>query len=414
MKYMRRVVVTGMGAVTPIGINLADMWANIEDGNHGFRTVTRVNPENYKTIIAAEVKNFDPETVMTRRDSRKMDLYAQYAIAAADEAFNMSGYKINENNEYDTGVIVGSGSGGYIAMQDNIIRMNEKGPNKVEALFHIKTPVNMAAANIAMRFGLKGDSMSISTACASGTHSIGEAFMKIRQGQLTACLAGGAEGTLNDSTFSGFSVLKAMSTQTNPDLASRPFDKERDGFIPGEGAGILMLESFDSAVERGAKIYAEITGYGATTDAYHLTAPPSDGKGAGTAIKKAIRMAHISPKDISYINAHGTSTVLNDSGETNAIKYALGKSAYDVPISSTKSYFGHLFGAAGSTEAIVSIQAILNSFIPPTLGLKNRDTECDLDYVPLTGRKQQLEYVLSNSMGFGGHNASLLFKRWSE
>lgn len=414
MKYMIRVVVTGMGAVTPIGKNLADMWANIEDGNHGFRTVTRVNPENYKTIIAAEVKNFDPETVMTRRDSRKMDLYAQYAIAAADEAFNMSGYKINENNEYDTGVIVGSGSGGYIAMQDNIIRMNEKGPNKVEALFHIKTPVNMAAANIAMRFGLKGDSMSISTACASGTHSIGEAFMKIRQGQLTACLAGGAEGTLNDSTFSGFSVLKAMSTQTNPDLASRPFDRERDGFIPGEGAGILMLESFDSALERGAKIYAEITGYGATTDAYHLTAPLSDGKGAGTAIKKAIRMAQISPEDISYINAHGTGTLLNDYGETNAIKYALEKSAYDVPISSTKSYFGHLFGAAGSTEAIVSIQAILNSFIPPTLGLKNRDTECDLDYVPLTGRKQQLEYVLSNSMGFGGHNASLLFKRWSE
>ncbi len=411
---MIRVVVTGMGAVTPIGNNLADMWANIEDGNHGFRTVTRVNPENYKTIIAAEVKNFDPETVMTRRDSRKMDLYAQYAIAAADEAFNMSGYKINENNEYDTGVIVGSGSGGYIAMQDNVIRMNEKGPNKVEALFHIKTPVNMAAANIAMRFGLKGDSMSISTACASGTHSIGEAFMKIRQGQLTACLAGGAEGTLNDSTFSGFSVLKAMSTQTNPDLASRPFDRERDGFIPGEGAGILMLESFDSALERGAKIYAEITGYGATTDAFHLTAPLSDGKSAGTAIKKAIRMAQISPEDISYINAHGTGTLLNDSGETNAIKYALGKSAYDVPISSTKSYFGHLFGAAGSTEAIVSIQAILNSFIPPTLGLKNRDTECDLDYVPLTGRKQQLEYVLSNSMGFGGHNASLLFKRWSE
>lgn len=414
MKYMIRVVVTGMGAVTPIGNNLADMWANIEDGNHGFRTVTRVNPENYKTIIAAEVKNFDSETVMTRRDSRKMDLYAQYAIAAADEAFNMSGYKINENNEYDTGVIVGSGSGGYIAMQDNVIRMNEKGPNKVEALFHIKTPVNMAAANIAMRFGLKGDSMSISTACASGTHSIGEAFMKIRQGQLTACLAGGAEGTLNDSTFSGFSVLKAMSTQTNPDLASRPFDRERDGFVPGEGAGILMLESLDSALERSAKIYAEITGYGATTDACHLTAPLSDGKGAGTAIKKAIRMTQISPEDISYINAHGTSTPLNDSGETNAIKYALGKSAYSVPISSTKSYFGHLFGAAGSTEAIVSIQAMLNSFIPPTLGLKNPDTECDLDYVPLTGRKRQLEYVLSNSMGFGGHNASLLFKRWSE
>lgn len=411
---MTRVVVTGMGAVTPIGNNLADMWENIENGKHGFRTVTRVNPENYKTTIAAEVKNFDPETVMTRRDARKMDLYAQYAVAAADEAFNMSGYKINENNEYDTGVIVGSGSGGYIAMQDNVIKMNEKGPNKVEALFHIKTPVNMAAANIAIRFGLKGDSMSISTACASGTHSIGEAFMKIRQGQLTACLAGGAEGTLNDSTFSGFSVLKAMSAQTDPDFASRPFDMERDGFVPGEGAGIIMLESLDSALERGAKIYAEITGYGATTDAYHLTAPLSDGKGAGNAMKKAIHMAGISPEDISYINAHGTSTSLNDSGETNAIKFAFGKAAYEVPVSSTKSYFGHLFGAAGSTEAIVSIQAMLNSFIPPTLGLKNPDMKCDLDYVPLKGRKQQLEYVLSNSMGFGGHNASLLLKRWNE
>lgn len=411
---MSRVVVTGMGAVTPIGNNLVDMWSNILAGKHGIRTVSKVNPDDYKISVAAEVKNFDPETVMKRRDAKRLDLYAQYAVVAADEAFNMSGFEINEDNQFDVGVIVGSGSGGYIAMQDNVIRLKEKGLNKVEALFHVKTPVNMAAANIAMRFGIKGDSMSVSTACASGTHSIGEAFMKIKQGQLTACLAGGAEGTLNESTFSGFSVLKAMSTQADPDLASRPFDRERDGFVAGEGSGILMLESLASAQARGANIYAEIVGYGATTDAFHLTAPLPDGSGAGTAMKKAINMAGIMGKKLSYINAHGTSTPANDLSETKAIKYALGETAYQVPISSTKSYFGHLFGGAGSTEAIVCIQALRNSFIPPTLGLKNQDPECDLDYVPLQGREKQLNYALSNSLGFGGHNSSLLIKRWDE
>lgn len=256
--------------------------------------------------------------------------------------------------------------------------------------------------------------MSVSSACASGSQSIGEAFMKIKTGQLTACLAGGAEATLSDSTYSGFSVLKAMSPQTDPDLASRPFDKERDGFIPGEGSGILMLESLESARARGAKIYAEITGYGATTDAYHVTAPLPDGSSAGMAMKKAMKMGGITAEDVSYINAHGTSTPANDSSETAAIKYALEKSAYNVPISSTKSYFGHLFGAAGSTEAIVSIEAMRHSFIPPTLNLRNQDSECDLDYVLLNGREQQLEYTLSNSMGFGGHNSSLLLKRWNE
>lgn len=238
--------------------------------------------------------------------------------------------------------------------------------------------------------------------------------MKIKAGQLTACLAGGAEGTLSDSTYSGFSVLKAMSPQTDPDLASRPFDKERDGFIPGEGSGILMLESLESAQARGAEIYAEITGYGATTDAHHVTAPLPDGKAAGMAMRKAMKMGGITAEDVSYINAHGTSTPANDSSETKAIKFALGASAYKTPISSTKSYIGHMFGAAGSTEAIVSIEAMRHGYIPPTLNLKNPDPECDLDYVPLKGRDGKLEYVLSNSMGFGGHNSSLLFKRWSE
>lgn len=409
---MVRVVVTGMGAVTPIGNNLADMWKSIRSGRHGIGPATKVNPDDYRTPMAAEVKGFDPSMVMDRREAKRMDLYAQYAVTAADEAFKMSGFEINGENEFDAGVIVGSGSGGYMAMEDNVIRMQKRGPNKVEPLFHIKTPVNMAAANIAMRFGMKGDSMSVSSACASGSHSIGEAFMKIIQGQLTACLAGGAEATLNDSTFSGFSVLKAMSAQTDPDKASRPFDKERDGFVPGEGAGILMLESLESAQARGATIYAEISGYGATTDAHHVTAPLPNGRAAGTAMKKAMRMAGTNAEKISYINAHGTSTPANDSSETEAIKYALGEAAYSTPVSSTKSFFGHMFGAAGSTEAIVCIQALRKGFIPPTLNLTNRDPECDLDYVPSTGRVQAIEYVLSNSMGFGGHNSTLLIKRW--
>ena len=411
---MVRVVVTGMGAVTPIGNNLADMWKSIRSGRHGIGPATKVNPDDYRTPMAAEVKGFDPSMVMDRREAKRMDLYAQYAVAAADEAFKMSGFEINGENEFDAGVIVGSGSGGYMAMEDNVIRMQKRGPNKVEPLFHIKTPVNMAAANIAMRFGMKGDSMSVSSACASGSHSIGEAFMKISQGQLTACLAGGAEATLNDSTFSGFSVLKAMSAQTDPDKASRPFDKERDGFVPGEGSGILMLESLESAQARGATIYAEISGYGATTDAHHVTAPLPNGRAAGTAMKKAMRMAGTNAEKISYINAHGTSTPANDSSETEAIKYALGEAAYSTPVSSTKSFFGHMFGAAGSTEAIVCIQALREGFIPPTLNLTNRDPECDLDYVPSTGRTQAIEYALSNSMGFGGHNSTLLIKRWDE
>ena len=411
---MVRVVVTGMGAVTPIGNTLEEMWRSIREERHGIAAATRINPDDYRTPLAAEVKGFDPAETMDRREVKRMDLFAQYAVAAADEAFKMSSFEINEDNEFDVGVIVGSGSGGYVSMEENVIRLNERGPNKVEPLFHIKTPVNMAAAGIAMHLGTKGGSMSVSSACASGSHSIGEAFMKIKSGQLTACLAGGAEGSLSDSTYSGFSVLKAMSPQTDAELASRPFDKDRDGFIPAEGSGILMLESLESAQARGAEIYAEITGYGATTDAHHVTAPLPDGRAAAMAMKKAMKMGGITAEDVSYINAHGTSTPANDSSETEAIRLALGESAYKTPVSSTKSYTGHMFGAAGSTEAIVSIEAMRHGFIPPTLNLRNKDPECDLDYVPLKGREEQLEYVLSNSMGFGGHNSSLLFKRWNE
>ncbi|MCK1976389.1 beta-ketoacyl-ACP synthase II [Jeotgalicoccus huakuii] len=411
---MVRVVVTGMGAVTPIGNNVNDIWQSIKDNRHGIGRATKVNPEDYKTTLAAEVKNFDPEHVISRKDAKRMDLFAQYAVVAANEAIDMSGFTVTEGNAYDVGVIVGTGSGGYLAMENNVRKLHDKGPNKVEALFHIKTPVNMAAASIAMHLGIKGDSMAVSSACASGTHSIGEAFLKIKSEQLTACLAGGAEATLNDSSYSGFSVLKAMSTESDPDRASRPFDKERDGFVPGEGAGILMLESLESAEARGAKIYAEIVGYGATTDAYHVTAPRPDGHATGTAMKKAIKMANISAADISYINAHGTSTPANDLSETKAIKFALGEAAYNVAISSTKSYVGHMYGASGGAEAVVTVQSLMHDFIHPTLNLRNHDPECDLDYVPLTGRTQMIQYALSNSMGFGGHNGSLLFKNWND
>lgn len=409
-----RVVVTGMGAVTPIGNNVNDMWQNIIDKKHGIRRATKVNPSVYKTTLAAEVKDFNPEHVLSKKEAKRMDLFAQYAVVAADEAFKMSGFTVTEDNIYDVGVIVGSGSGGYLAMEDNVRRLHDKGPNKVEALFHIKTPVNMAAASIAMHLGVRGEAMAVSSACASGTHSIGEAFLKIKSEQLTACLAGGAEATLNDSSYSGFSVLKAMSTESDRDLASRPFDKDRDGFVPGEGAGVLMLESLESAKARGAKIYAEIIGYGATTDAYHVTAPRPDGHATAMAITKAIKMANISADELSYINAHGTSTPANDLSETKAIKYALGEAAYKLPISSTKSYMGHMYGASGSAEAVVTIQALMNDFIPPTLGLTTKDPECDLDYVPGAGRNQALNYALSNSMGFGGHNGSLLFKKWND
>lgn len=407
---MNRVVITGMGTVNPIGLDVEETWTSIRKGQHGISLASRIDPKHYKTKLAGEVKNFDPSSFIDRKEIRRMDLFSQYALAASHQALIDSHLEITKDNQYDIGVIVGSGSGGYVSMEENVLKLASKGPNKVEPFFHIKTPGNMAAANIALNYHIKGPSMSIATACASGTNAIGEAFLKIKTGQLSACLAGGAEGTLSDSTYSGFSVLRAMSTNDDPDTAMRPFDKERDGFIPAEGAGILMLESLASAEKRQAPIYAEIVGYGATTDAYHATAPDPSAESAARAMSQALDMAKVSPTEVSYINAHGTSTPLNDESETRAIKIAFGKESKKTAISSTKSYTGHMFGASGALEALVSIKAINESFIPPTLGLYQ--PEFDLDFVPLNGRSQTINYALSNSFGFGGHNASLLFKKY--
>ena len=323
----------------------------------------------------------------------------------------MSGYDI-EANAHRVGVLVSSGIGGLVEIENGIRKMISKGPKRVPPLFVPLTIGNMGAGNISMKLGAKGVSLDIVTACASATNSIGEAFLKIQAGLLDAAFAGGAEGTINEIGIAGFAALTALSTNEDPKTASRPFDKDRDGFVMGEGAGVVFLESLESAKARGANILAEVVGYGANSDAYHMTAPSPDGSGAGEAMKSAISMAGIEPEQVDYINAHGTSTPTNDSGETVAIKYALGDHAKKVAISSSKGHFGHLLGAAGGVEAIACVKALQEAFVPATLGLENVDPSCDLDYVPGEGRQQELNYVLSNSLGFGGHNAVLCFKRW--
>ena len=349
---------------------------------------------------------------MGRKEYTRMDRFSQFGVAASVEALAHSGYDMETNAER-VGVLVGSGIGGLLAIQTGIQRMIEKGPKRVNPLFVPLTIGNMGAANISMKVGARGISLDIVTACASATNAIGEAFVKIRNGELDACFAGGAEATINEIGIAGFDVLTALSPNDDPTTASRPFDKNRDGFVMGEGAGILFLESLESAEARGANILGEVVGYGSNSDAYHMTAPRPDGSGAGEAILTALEMANIKPEEVDYINAHGTSTPTNDSAETMSIKYALGNHAYQVPISSSKGHFGHLLGAAGGVEAIAIIKALQEGFVPGTLGLAETDDTCDLDYVPGVGREQEITYALSNSLGFGGHNAVLAFKRWT-
>lgn len=408
---MKRVVITGIGTVSPIGNNTNDFWTNLKEGNTGVAPITRFDASQTGITVAAEVKEFDPTLTMDRKEYRRMDLFSQYGIAAAVEAHAMSGYDI-ASNAHRVGVLVSSGIGGLVEIENGIRKMIAKGPKRVPPLFVPLTIGNMVAGNISMKLGAKGISLDIVTACASATNSIGEAFLKIQVGLLDAALAGGAEGTINEIGIAGFAALTALSTNEDPNTASRPFDRDRDGFVMGEGAGVVFMESLESAQARGANILAEVVGYGANSDAYHMTAPSPDGSGAGEAMKTAMTMAGIEPEQVDYINAHGTSTPTNDSGETIAIKYALGEHAYKVAISSSKGHFGHLLGAAGGVEAIACVKALQESFVPATLGLKDVDPECDLDYVPGEGRKQELNYVLSNSLGFGGHNAVLCFKRW--
>jgi len=408
---MERVVITGMGTVSPIGNDVSTYWENMKAGHAGIGPIEAFDASESGVSVAAEVKNFNPKDTMGRKEYSRMDRYSQFGVAASVEALEDSGYDVEANADR-VGVIVGSGIGGLLAIQDGIEKMIDKGPKRVHPLFVPMTIGNMGAANISKKVGARGTSLDIVTACASGTNSIGEAFLKIQRGDLDACFAGGAEATINEIGIAGFNVLTALSTNEDPKTASRPFDKDRDGFVMGEGAGILFMESLTSAKERGADVLGEVVGYGSNSDAYHMTAPRPDGSGAGEAMKTAIDMADIETEDVDYVNAHGTSTPTNDSAETESIKYALGDHAYDIPVSSSKGYFGHLLGAAGGVEAIGIVKGLQEGFVPPTLGLENVGEACDLDYVPNEGREQTINYALSNSLGFGGHNAILVFKRW--
>ncbi|WP_454920251.1 beta-ketoacyl-ACP synthase II [Abiotrophia defectiva] len=408
---MQRVVVTGLGTVSPIGNNVAAFWDSMRHDKGGIAPITKFDHSGSSVSVAGEVKDFDPSPVLDRRETQRMDFFSQYAVVASVEAVKDSGYQI-EDNAHRVGVLVSSGIGGLIEIEKGIRKMIEKGAKRIPPLFVPLTIGNMASGNISMKLGIKGPSLDIVTACASATNSIGEAFLKIKSGLLDACLAGGAEATICEIGIGGFAALTALSTNQDPATASRPFDKDRDGFVMGEGAGVLFLESLESAQARGAHIYAELVGYGANSDAYHMTAPTPDGSGAGECIKQALAMAGLSAEDVDYINAHGTSTPTNDKGETQAIKYALGDAAYKVAVSSSKGHFGHLLGGAGGVEAIVCVKALEEGFVPATLGLENPEEGCDLDYVPGHGRQQDIQVALSNSLGFGGHNAVLAFKRW--
>lgn len=408
----RRVVVTGMGALTPVGLNVEDTWRNILAGVSGVGPIEDFDTTEYSTKIWAKVKHFDIEKFVPLKDARKMDLFTQYGVAAADEAMLDSGLNIDEKMACRIGVAVGAGIGGIQTITNNQDKLVAGGPRKVSPFFIPAGIINMVAGQISIRHNLKGPNISVVTACTTGTHNIGLAARLIAYGDADAMVCGGSEMTTTPLCLAGFSAVRSLSKRNDePEKASRPWDKDRDGFVMGEGAGILVLEEYEHAKARGAKIYAELVGFGMSGDAYHITAPSEDGSGAVRAMEAAILDAHINPNQVDYINAHGTSTFLNDLGETKAIKTLFKEHAYDLAVSSTKSMTGHLLGAAGAIEAIFSVLAIRDQIAPPTINLDNPDEGCDLNYVPHTPQKRTINYVLSNSLGFGGTNGSLLFKR---
>ena len=411
----RRCVITGLGAVTPLGNTVEEYWNGLKNGVCGIDYIKKFDTTDYKVKIAAEIKDFDPDQYMTKKDVKRNDLFAIYALAAGMQAFEDSKLDMEKEDADRIGVIVGSGVGGLMTMEEQVKRLTDKGPSRVSPLFITMTIGNMAAGNIAIRVGAKGVCEDIVTACATGTNAIGTAFRNIKHGYLDACIAGGAEGAICGIGVAGFTNLTALSTEEDPKKACRPFDKERNGFVMGDGSGILVLEELEHALARGAKIYGEVVGYGATADAYHVTLPEPTGEGAAKAMKFAIQEAGITPEQVGYINAHGTSTHANDVGETKAIKLAMGEEcAKNIPISSTKSMTGHLLGAAGAIEAIACVKALEEGFLPPTINYHTPDEECDLDYIPNVGREaKEAEYALSNSLGFGGHNGVLCFKKWT-
>lgn len=406
----KRVVITGLGAITPVGNNVTDFFDSLKDAVVGIDFIKSFDASEFPVKLAAEVKNYNPKETLDIKEVKRMEKFCQYALTAAGEAVLDAKLDINSIDNERFGVIVGSGIGAIGKIETEAKVLEEKGPRRINPLFIPLVISNMAAGNIAIKYKAKGVCTNVVTACATGTHSIGEAFRNIKHGYADIILAGGTESTVTPLSIAGFSALTALSKSEDKERASIPFDKDRNGFVMGEGAGILVVEEYEHAIARGAKIYAEVVGYGASCDAYHMTAPAEGGEGAARAMKLAIREAGILAKDISYINAHGTSTELNDKLETEAMKLAFGEDIYNISISSTKSMTGHLLGAAGAIEAIACVKAIEESFIPPTVGYKNKDEFCDLDYVANTGRNQKLNYVMSNSLGFGGHNGSLIFK----
>lgn len=407
---MRRVVVTGMGAITPVGNDIDTMWANMLAGVNGVEKITSFDTSDLKVHLAGTVKNFEPEKYIEKRELRKLDIYCQYAIAAAQQAVDDSGILGNINEER-FGVYIGAGIGGLHSFVNNVTALNEGGPRKVSPFFIPMMIGNIATGNVAIRFKAKGVSLSVMSACATGTHSIGEAFHAIKDGYADAIIAGGTEAVIAPLTIAGFQNMKALSTNEDPETASRPFDKNRDGFVMGEGAGMLVLEEYEHAKARGAKIYAEFAGYGNTCDAHHVTAPDPEGAGLARAIKIAMAEAGTTDDDQLYINAHGTSTHLNDLTETMAFKSALGEKAYDANISSTKSMTGHMLGATGAIEAIVSVITLRDGMIPPTIHLNEQDEELDLNYTPNKAVKRDVTVAASTNLGFGGHDACVVFKK---
>ena len=414
MENKTRVVVTGLGAITPVGNDVASFWQGLKDKKVGIAPITYFDTTDYKAKLAGEVKDFDPKKYMDPKAARRMEPFSQYAVAAAGEAIAQAGLDMEKEDPFRVGTSIGSGIGSLQAMEREHKKMLEKGPNRVNPLLVPMMISNMAVGNVAMHYGLKGKSINVVTACATGTNSIGEAFRSIQYGEADVMVAGGTESAITPLGMAGFAALTALSTNDDPETASRPFDKDRDGFVMGEGAGIVVLESLEHAQKRGAKILAEVVGYGGSNDAFHITSPAEDGSGAAYAMEMALKDAGIAPEKIDYINAHGTSTHHNDLFETMAVKKALGDHAYKVKINPTKSMIGHLLGAAGGVEFIACVKSIEDGFVHATAGLKEAGEGCDLDYTMGEGVPMDIHYALTNSLGFGGVNASLVIKKFED
>jgi len=413
MDKNRRVVVTGMGAITPIGNSVEEFWSGIKEGKTGFGPITYFDTADYRCKLAAEVKDFDPTQYMDKKSARRMEQFCQFAVAAAGQAIADAGLDMEQEDPYMVGCSVGSGIGSLQAMEREYDRLKEKGPGRVGPMLVPLMISNMAAGNVSIAYGLKGKSLNVVTACATGTHSIGEAYRTIQYGDADVMIAGGTESSITPIGIAGFSALTALSFSEDPERASIPFDKERNGFVMGEGSAVVVLEELEHAKRRGAKIYAELIGYGCSSDAYHITSPAEDGSGAATAMLNALKDGGVAPEELTYINAHGTSTHHNDLFETRAIKLAFGEHAYDLKINSTKSMVGHLLGAAGAVEFVTCVKEIQEGYIHRTVGLRETEEELDLNYCR-DGYEEEVPYALTNSLGFGGHNASLLLKKYME